>query len=409
MADKAVSKLTQVVNHAVIGNCSIVAQKGSGTGTTNSSLISALQIPYASLANAYAGGSNAYGVKTVSSDRITPPVQTVHDIWYDVYPRTWTSAQSTVYVINESAPMTLIKAPMIYVKQSNIWKQVTEAWIKDSGAWKQFLYSPLAFTARALLIGGGGSGATGVGGRNCGGNGIQYAVPGGGGGGGGFIDSSVEVFYSTTYNITVGGGGGGNSVFNSVIAYGGGNGGGRGYNGANGGCGGGGGGGWSLRDSVGYSAGAGSQGYSGAGGGATSNYYQNGNGYSGGGGGAGSAGSGTTGGAGRVSDITGSSVTYCEGGNGVAVYVGRTTSWGNAGSKGSYGGGGNGGINWPQGSYATNCRDNTGQGGGAGTQGIVIIRCASSINVSTTGGVSVTTVGTDRVYSFTSNGTIRFT
>jgi len=141
MAEKAVSKLTQVVNHAAIGNCFMIAQKGSGANSTNRSSISSLQINYSKIANSYPygnGDGNAYGVRTVSSNRITPSFQTVNDIWYDIYPRTWTTTDSSVYVIDQSTNA-FIKAPAIYVKQNNAWTQVKEAWIKNNGVWSKFL------------------------------------------------------------------------------------------------------------------------------------------------------------------------------------------------------------------------------------------------------------------------------
>ena len=148
MADKAVSALTQVTNHAVIGNCLMVSQKDTGAGSTNCSLVSSLQVDYTRVANAYPfgnGDGNAYGVRTVSSDRITPAFQTIHDIWYDVYPRAWTVTDSSIHVINQSTN-TFIKAPVMYVKQAGAWTQVKEAWIKDAGTWKQILHVPSAAT-----------------------------------------------------------------------------------------------------------------------------------------------------------------------------------------------------------------------------------------------------------------------
>lgn len=148
MAEIAVSKLTLASNPAAIGNCLIVTEKGSGANSTNCSLISSLQINYSKIANSYPygnGDGNAYGVRTVSSNRITPSFQTVNDIWYDIYPRTWTTTDSSVYVINQSTN-TFIKAPSMYVKQSNVWKQVQEAWIKDAGVWNKFLHVPSAAT-----------------------------------------------------------------------------------------------------------------------------------------------------------------------------------------------------------------------------------------------------------------------
>ena len=141
MADKAVSALTQVVNHAAIGNCFMVSQKGAGVDSTNRASVSSLQIGYTQIANAYPfgnGDGNAYGVRTLATS--VPPVQTVKDIWYDITASSWTASNSTVYVINESSPTTFIKAQSMYVKQAGAWAQVKEAWIKNAGAWVKFLF-----------------------------------------------------------------------------------------------------------------------------------------------------------------------------------------------------------------------------------------------------------------------------
>jgi hypothetical protein len=141
MADRAVGKLTQVTNHAAIGNCFMVAQKGAGAGSTNRSSVSALQIPYASLRNAYPfgnGDGNAYGARTVSSTSITPAFQTINDIWYDVATRSEVLSYSTVHVMNQSTN-SFILAPNMYVKQAGAWTQIKQAWIKDNGVWRKFL------------------------------------------------------------------------------------------------------------------------------------------------------------------------------------------------------------------------------------------------------------------------------
>jgi len=140
MADKAVSKLTQVVNHAAIGNCFMVAQKGSGAGSTNRASVSALQVNYSRVANSYPfgnGDGNAYGVRTLATS--APAFQTINDMWYDTTASSWTASNSTVYVINQSTNA-FIKAASVYVKQAGAWTQVKEAWIKDNGVWIKFLY-----------------------------------------------------------------------------------------------------------------------------------------------------------------------------------------------------------------------------------------------------------------------------
>jgi hypothetical protein len=140
MADKAVSALTQVTNHAAIGNCFMVAQKGAGAGSTNSSLISALQVNYSRVANSYPfgnGDGNAYGVRTLATS--APALQTINDMWYDTTASSWTASNSTVYVINQSTNA-FIKAASVYVKQAGAWTPVKEAWIKNAGAWVKFLF-----------------------------------------------------------------------------------------------------------------------------------------------------------------------------------------------------------------------------------------------------------------------------
>ena len=141
MADKAVSKLTQVVNHAAIGNCFMVSQKGAGVDSTNRASVSSLQIDYTRVANAYPfgnGDGNAYGARTVSSNRVTPAFQTVDDIWYDIYPKSDVLSYSSVHVINQSTNA-FVLAPSMYVKQAGAWTQIKQAWIKSNGVWSKFL------------------------------------------------------------------------------------------------------------------------------------------------------------------------------------------------------------------------------------------------------------------------------
>ena len=349
MADKAVSALTPVVNHAAIGNCFMVSQKGAGVDSTNSSLISALQIPYASLVNAYAGGSNAYGVRTVSSDRITPALQTIHDMWYDVYSRTWTTTDSTVHVINQSTN-TFIKAPAMYVKQAGAWTRITQAWIKDAGTWKQILnFVPDVTTFIEEVGGGGGSGGTYC--NQPPGYVNMCACSYGGGSAGGSIITATMAS-ATVLTVTVGGAGAAGA---SVQATGPG------------------------------TAGSGTAGGTSSvtGGGIAMYAY-------GGGGGAG----------GRVTCNARECIAGgCCGGAGSASggnvnYIGS--------SGGCYAGPGNPGY----------VISNYGKGGatcgGAGIQGVVRITVPTGTSITTTGAVSMATSGSNSVYTFIGSGTMRF-
>ena len=216
--------------------------------------------------------------------------------------------------------------------------------------------APLSTNVEVLVVAGGG-----------GGGGAQYAIAGGGGGAGGYrYNSSFAVTSGTTYTVTVGSGGGagysgysrggqgGTSGFGSYQATGGGGGGAGSTTGGSGGSGGGGGGsgGASFPGSVAGSGNAGGyspvEGYAG-GNGQTDNTQA--------GGGGGSAGTGQTGpsggngGSGTVSSISGSSVTYAQGGNGSANGADKTTA-------------GSGGLGAPYGTA----------GGTAGKTGIVILK-----------------------------------
>ena len=194
-----------------------------------------------------------------------------------------------------------------------------------------------------LVVGGGGNGA-GFG---------ASSVSGGGGGAGGYRTGYLAVTGGTGYSITVGGAAQ-NSVFSSITSIAGGNG------GANQATTGGSGGGSGAANTSGA---AGTSGQGNAGGTGDGNW-----GYtttrSGGGGGSGGAGgnadssNGGAAGAGTANDITGSSVTYAAGGEGVA-HTRNTAGTPGAANTGN-GGGGTGGSG--------------GNSGGAGGSGIVIIR-----------------------------------
>ncbi|MEI7910329.1 MAG: glycine-rich domain-containing protein [Verrucomicrobiota bacterium] len=240
--------------------------------------------------------------------------------------------------------------------------------------------APAGVTAvDVLMVGGGGGGASSGGG-------------GGGGAGGVLTRSGYGVTSGQVYNITVGAGGGAgsngaDSVFDALIAVGGGAGGPGGTSGSAGGSGGGAG-----RDGNGMAGGAGTagQGYAGGNGG--------GNGWASaaGGGGAGAAGAngsasgsgsdganGGAGGKGVSSGIAGIAKWYGGGGGGA--------SQGKTGGAGGQGGGGNG---TSSAGGAGNGTANTGGGGGgghngysvaggSGGSGIVILRYHHGSNPST--------------------------
>lgn len=206
---------------------------------------------------------------------------------------------------------------------------------------------------QVLLVGGGGNGAGGIG-----------TFPGGGGGGGLTYDAAHQVIahigFDQAYPIVISKFGTGvDTTFHNLT-------GGRGGDG-----------------------GAGSPGAGGAAGvGATAN---------GGAGGAGSvAGAGGNGGNGTANSITGASVTY--GGAG-----------GGHGGAGEGTGGSGGGT---AGNSGTNGTDGLGGGGGGtaapspphGGDGICIIRYVTASFGPCTGG-TITTLGSDTIHTFTSNGT----
>jgi len=213
-----------------------------------------------------------------------------------------------------------------------------------------------------LVIGGGGAG-----GNSAGAN----STMGGGGGAGGFVEKASHAVTAQAYTVTVGAGGdsttpwhsgnrdGQDSVFDGIIAEGGG----ANIENMNGNSGGSGGGGaWAA-----HYGGTATQGNSGGGAGYGNDggdVFRSGPQANGGGGGAGgpgadgTAGQSGAGGSGRVSSISGNSVTYAGGGGGGASMFGEESA---AGAGGSGGGGGGGTSSSPAGTSGT---PNTGSGGG---------------------------------------------
>ena len=320
-------------------------------------------------------------------------------------------------------------------------------------------------SARLLIVAGGGGG-----GRYYNSGSYSWKTIGGGGGGGMVLRGTTDLVTGQAFSVTVGEGGsygsvGNNSSLGSFVALRGDIGGGNPYStttsGTTCGCGGGGAGIESHEDrphNVDFNSGGvagqstiswlwSTPAYAGGDGGFYNSYQQSG--LGGGGGGAGQNGSNGTnssqyvsgyggpGGNGRADDITGTSTYYGGGGGGGAgvskVYDPTNPnfiySYRAACGPGGLGGGGNGsgsGGGWSahssrngtnglgggggggagQGSYGGSQQ---GGPGGSGGRGVVIVRVASSISVTTTGSVTTTTVGSDKVYKFTSgSGTIQF-
>lgn len=259
------------------------------------------------------------------------------------------------------------------------------------------------FNADFLLVAGGGGG---------GGSSGDGVAGGGGAGAGGMLEGSTYPLNTgTSYNCAVGAGGtagsqggnggkGGDTSFNGFIADGGGAG--RDADDANttissGGSAGG------ASGSSGAGAGTATQtnrtvglytwsGFGNAGG--TKNDGNAGSFAGGGGGGAGGAASGRTRGVGRANSISGSSVTYAEGGYGQG-----TSNFINAGVSGTTnrGNGGNG-------------ANNGANSGGAGGSGVIIISYPSEYTIQYTGVVGTTiTSGSTKITTITSgSGSIAF-
>ena len=312
---------------------------------------------------------------------------------------------------------------------------------------------------KKTAIGGGGGGIVGsisldyliVAGGGSGGSGTYGSASGGGGGAGGVLQGNIGVNVGDTYALTVGTGGAGpvattlgnngtNSVFNTLIAIGGGRG--AGHNvpaqspnnvaGSPGGSGGGGSGTTSLGGTAGV-GGAGTAGQGNNGGTAANNQPLNG----GGGGGAGAAGGASAtgtgaragaGGAGIASNITGNS-TYYGGGGGGGIYTYNNSPYmGALQGLGGIGGGGNGGANATATAHGSPGTPNTGGGGGGGNtrdpsgspsgtnggsggSGVVILKCPSAYEIAEPSGLNYSSAlsGGNRIYSFYSGtGNVTF-
>ena len=282
--------------------------------------------------------------------------------------------------------------------------------------WKTLKEIGLSFNLDFLVVAAGGTGEKGGGG----GGGLRTSY-GSTSGGGSSNESSLALAIGTPYTVTVGAPGGrtsagGDSVLDTITSLGGGSG--NNYNVAYpaGGSGGGGAGGsfsaaWSNGNlgtaNQGFkggntgsniAVGGGGGGASAVGGNANPSYYTSGN-----------------GGAGLEVNIIGGTGNYYAGGGG-----GGNDSTGDPAGTGGIGGGGNG----CQGSGCTqpNGTTNTGGGGGGGHRftsrtngfggsGVVIVRYSNTRTITVGAGLTAatTTVGTDKVTTFTSGtGTITF-
>ena len=257
-------------------------------------------------------------------------------------------------------------------------------------------------TASYLVVAGGGGG----GGYNN----------GGGGGAGGLQVGTTSLNPSLSYTVTVGAGGAGgatsapatgsngsNSQLGSLTVsvgggYGGGFNGSSSYSSANSGGSGGGG---------GAISGPGASGTSGQGN-TGGNGVSNASGGGGGSGAVGSNGSGTnvagTGGNGTASSITGTSVTYAGGGGGSAQSIGTQGTGGSGGGgNGVYNGNGNNGTANLGGGGGGLYGGTTGNSGGSGGSGVVIISYPAPQKF---GGGVVTTSGSNVIHTFNTSGTL---
>ena len=303
-----------------------------------------------------------------------------------------------------------------------MWKlnDVTQAIVENTWGVGAAVVAPAAPTPTVeyLIVGGGGAGSGAV---------------GGGGGGGGVVSGNIIANTDYQYTITVGaggagtngrGGGGEYSLFNNIIAFGGG---------------------WSgfFGETInygntsiyGFKASAGGQGgafidfrphsiFPGQGnrsGNCVSGAYT-----AGGGGGAGEAAlnanstHSTRGGNGIFSSISGTSVAYAGGGNGAAHQSGKSTPNVTAAGGGALGGvtetatGGTGTGRGANG--AINSGGGGGGGGysgspfgGSGGSGVTILSYSTSFaNATSTGSPTYSEANGNRIFTFTGYGTITF-
>jgi hypothetical protein len=265
-----------------------------------------------------------------------------------------------------------------------------------------------------LLIAGGGGGSSGGG----------FEV-GGGGGAGGYREFTDNATFANSFTVTVGAGGafntnnargtkGGTSTCASYNATGGGGGGGYNAIGGIGGSGGGNNGPVSSTPATGNEGGYSPvEGYSGgynSGGGASAS-------IAGGGGGAGLYALSPTGGVGRASSITGSSISRAGGGGGGGSYDGSgggsATSGGGAGGYGNSVNGTDGTANTGGGGGGDGGNKGSSNRSGSGGSGLVVISYNNAYPALSSIGGGLTydqpTVSGKRVYRFTAGtGTVAF-
>jgi hypothetical protein len=286
-----------------------------------------------------------------------------------------------------------------------------------------------------VLVAGGGSGGTN-GSTLGGGSGTSGSGDGGGGGAGGLVVGTLNANFGVTHAVVIGSGGpaqigtrtrgvnGNDSTISSIlgtISSTGGGGGGRALNGEGAliGGSGGGGAGWNNRGGAAGISGQGNRG------GAGTYFLSSNSGAGGGGGGAGAtggaaydgggtigAGRGGPGGVGLSNPIEGSTAGQLSGG----TYYLAGGGGGGGGSSGNGGGLGGGGAGYRSGSGVGSGTSNTGGGGGggsgtsgAGGSGVVIFSHANTYpQASVTGDPTITTTGSNILYTFTASGSITF-
>jgi hypothetical protein len=306
----------------------------------------------------------------------------------------------------------------------------TQGWIPYSGYQESTAGLSIPYSVDFLVIAGGGGGGEGTAGGGGGAGGYRNSFSTETSGGGGSSESSLTFIAGTTYTITIGSGGAGSAGtgkgtsgsnssisgtgLTTITSTGGGGGGAEGSsNGLNGGSGGG------TGRSGTAGTGTANQGFDGVSGADAAIGY-----FGGGGGGAGSAAvarSGTTGSAGGnglASSITGSSVTRAGGGGGATQNLpGNTLTGGLGGSGGGGNGstdnvagagtqsGGDGTVNRGSGGGGGPDLSNSGQRGGNGSSGVIILRIpTANYSGTTTGSPTVTTDGSDTILVYNASG-----
>ena len=411
--------LTKLTTNLISGDIvtSVNGASGAVTVSTGTDWVTAIQT-----ANFTSVASKGYFVNTTSAEvTITLPVGTVGDeIVIQDYAGTF-ATNKIILAANGSEKIQGNSTDDFKCVTNNatvtlIYQDATKGWTADN---IEVILPPLTVDYLVIAGGGGGGGSSnqitssGAGGGGAGGYRNSYNNETSGGGNP--SQNTLTLAIATNYLISIGAGGsGGNgsglnngsigsdsSIASLIISKGGGGGTSTAPS-ANGGVGG------KLSDySQGYAGGTGGGGGSnpGAGGGGSGSIGIN-----------AAAGYGGNGGNGLPSNITGSSITRAAGGGGGGGMRNFSPyAQTGAGGTGGTGGGGNGSIP----NVSTTGTVNTGGGGGGGGaalngnplgigstggSGIVILRYPSSFIISGLSGTT-TTVGTDKVTTFTNVGT----